>query len=103
MTVEELKRLQDDGPSPLVLDVREPFELALAPFPFPVVAIPLGALPGRFRELPTDAAVVCACRSGGRSARAVEFLRAHGVAGAVNLEGGILAWSSRIDPRVPRY
>jgi len=103
MTVEELKRLRDEGRMPLVLDVREPVELSLASFPFPVVAIPLGALSARFRELPTDRTVVCACRSGGRSAWAVEFLRARGIALAENLEGGILAWSSRIDPHVPRY
>ena len=50
-----------------------------------------------------EGTVVVACRSGQRSATVVQFLRKSGVPGAVNLEGGILAWSSRIDPGVPRY
>src|SRR5437762_6990414 len=97
MTVEELKQMVDAGETPVVLDVREEMELAIASFPMPVVHIPLGTLPRRFEELPKDARIVCACRSGSRSAQAAQFLRQRGY-DAVNLEGGILAWSSRIDP-----
>ncbi|KAA0255167.1 sulfurtransferase [Acidobacteria bacterium ACD] len=103
MTVEELKALQDAGEAPLVLDLREPFELAVSPFPFEVLAIPLGSLPRRLGELPKERTIVCACRSGSRSAQAAAFLRSAGFAAAVNLEGGILAWSERIDPSVRRY
>jgi rhodanese-related sulfurtransferase len=60
-------------------------------------------VPQRLAEIPGDREVVVACRSGSRSATVVQFLRRNGVPGAVNLEGGILAWSSRIDPSVPRY
>ncbi len=103
MTVEELKERHDRGETLVVLDVREDRELAVARYPMPVVHIPLGQLPRRWQELPADAEIVCACRSGGRSAQAVAFLRQKGLAKAVNLEGGILAWSARIDPSIPQY
>ena len=103
MTVEELKALLDRGDVPVVLDVREPFELGIARYPMEVVHIPLGSLPERYAEIPAGVPVVCACRSGGRSAQAVRFLRSRGYEQAVNLEGGILAWSSRIDPGIPQY
>lgn len=103
MTVEELKELLDAGAVPFVLDVREPLELQTAPFPFPVHHVPMREIPQRLDEVPRDATVVVACRSGQRSATVVQFLRKSGIGGAVNLDGGILAWSSRIDPSVPRY
>jgi rhodanese-related sulfurtransferase len=102
MTVEELKEMADRGEAPVVIDVREAHELAIASFPMPVLHIPLGTLPARVAEIPAGARVVCACRSGGRSAQAAQFLRQRGV-DAVNLEGGILAWSRRIDPSVRQY
>ena len=103
MTVEELKALLDAGEAPFVLDVREALELQVAPYPFPVHHVPMREVPQRLGEIPAGAEVVVACRSGSRSATVVQFLRKNGVAGAVNLDGGILAWSSRIDPSVPRY
>jgi sulfur-carrier protein adenylyltransferase/sulfurtransferase len=103
MTVEELKARFDEGTTPVVLDVREPHELGIAKYPMEVVHIPLGKLPTRFGELPAGVEIVCACRSGGRSAQAVQFLRQKGFEKTVNLEGGILAWSARIDPTVPQY
>lgn len=103
MTVEELKARVDAGDPPLVLDVREARELAIAPYPMPVVHIPVGELQGRFGELPKDREIVCACQAGGRSASAARFLRSQGFTKVVNLEGGIRAWSRRIDPRVPEY
>jgi len=103
MTVEELKARLDAGETVVLLDVREASELAIARFPVDVVHIPLASLPQRYGELPKDAEIVCSCRSGGRSAQATQFLRSKGFTRAVNLEGGILAWSSRIDPSVPQY
>lgn len=103
MTVEELKERLDAGEPALVVDVREPAELQVAPYPFAVLHIPLGQLQRRLGELPRDREIVVACRSGARSASAVQYLRHVGFARAVNLEGGILAWSRRIDPNVPVY
>jgi rhodanese-related sulfurtransferase len=103
MTVEELKARIDAGEDPFVLDVREPLELRIAPFPFPVLHVPMREVPGRLAEIPVDRDVVVACRSGARSATVVQYLRRNGVERAFNLDGGILAWSSRVDPSVPRY
>lgn len=102
MTVEELKTKLDAGETPCVLDVREARELAVAAYPFKVLHIPMGQIPARLDEIPKDRTVVCACRSGSRSAHIAAFLRSHG-RDAVNLDGGILAWSARIDPTIPAY
>ncbi len=102
MTVEELKAELDAGATPCVLDVREARELAIAPYPFPVLHIPMGQIPARLDEIPKDRTVVCACRSGARSAQVAAFLKGQGRE-AVNLDGGVLAWSARLDPSIPRY
>ena len=60
-----------------------------------------GPVPARLDEIPKDRTVVCACRSGSRSAHIAAYLRTHG-RDAVNLDGGILAWSARSIPRSPR-
>jgi rhodanese-related sulfurtransferase len=101
MTVEELKAQLDAGETPCVLDVREAGEIAVARYPFSVLHIPMSQVPARLDEIPADRTVVCACRSGSRSAHIAAFLRSHG-RDAVNLDGGILAWSARIDPAIPQ-
>lgn len=104
VTVTELKALRDAGRGPFVLDVRKPYEAEIASLGADQL-IPVGDLRHRLREVrasPHDTVVVH-CRSGGRSAQAVRLLSAAGFAKAVNLEGGILAWSDKIDPSVPRY
>jgi rhodanese-related sulfurtransferase len=102
MTVLELKAKWDAGEKPTVVDVREADELAQAAFPFPVLHVPMGDVPARIGELPRDAPIVCACRSGGRSEAVARFLRKQGY-DAVNLEGGILAWASRIGFESPQH
>ena len=95
MTVVELKAKWDAGEKPVVLDVREAAELAGAAYPFPVVHIPMGEVPARVGELPRTGVIVCACRSGSRSASVAGFLRRQGF-DAGNLDGGILAWARQI-------
>jgi len=85
-----------------VLDVREPQELAVAALDG-VVHIPMAQVPQRIAELPRDRDIVVLCHSGARSERVTAFLRASGYPRAVNLAGGIDAWSREIDPAVPRY
>jgi adenylyltransferase/sulfurtransferase len=102
ITVEELKRRRDAGETLVLLDVREPQEYEIARIDGATL-IPLGQLPDRLGELKNDVELVVHCHSGMRSARAVQFLRQHGYARAVNLAGGIDAWSERIDPSVPQY
>ena len=86
--VASLRQHLDEG-APLV-DVREPDEYAEVRAPGARL-VPLGEVPDRLAEIPTDQTVYVICRSGGRSARAVEYLRANGV-DAVNVTGGTLAW-----------
>lgn len=102
MTVAELKAKLDEGEKPFVLDVREADELAHAAYPFPVVHIPMGEMQARVGELPRAGAIVCACRSGARSASVAGFLRRQGF-DAVNLEGGILAWAREVGLGTPQY
>ena len=78
-------------PDAVLLDVREPGEWAAGHAP-KAVHIPLGDLDRRACELPADRAVVCICRSGGRSLRAAELLTGHGF-DVHNLNGGMRAWS----------
>ena len=103
ITVREYKSRLDRGDAPFLLDVRKPHEYEIANLDG--VLIPLDELPDRLDELAghRDDEIVVQCRSGARSARAVEILRAHGFRGAVNLKGGILAWSDEVDPSVPKY
>lgn len=103
MTVTELKTLIDSGKRPFILDVREPDEYEGANLEGAL--IPLGELPARVGELEAhrgDAVLVVHCRLGGRSAKAVEFLHAQGFTNAVNLAGGIHAWSDEIDPSLAK-
>jgi adenylyltransferase/sulfurtransferase len=64
---------------------------------------PLGDLPTRIHELDSSREIVVHCKSGMRSAKAVDFLRKSGFKHATNLTGGILAWADRIDPSLPKY
>ena len=65
--------------------------------------IPLRDLPKRVGELNPADEIVVHCKSGGRSAKAVEFLTKAGFSTVSNLSGGILAWSEKVDPKVPKY
>ena len=102
ITVKELKSRMDAGEKPTVIDVREPYEFAIARIPG-VKLIPLGQLGERSGELDPNAEIILQCRSGMRSANALELLRSKGFTNLKNLKGGILAWSEEIDPSVPQY
>ena len=102
ITVEDLKDKRDRGESVTLVDVREPHEWAISDLPGSM-KIPLGTLPTRFAELPQDAEIVVYCRTGGRSANAVQFLRQRGYGKAFNLAGGINHWAEQIDPTMTRY
>jgi rhodanese-related sulfurtransferase len=101
ISVDELERRHAAEEPFVLLDVREPDEIATASVPW-ATAIPMRDIPARMRELPRDAQIVCMCHMGGRSERVAEFLAANGY-DAVNLTGGIDAWSRAIDSDVPRY
>ena len=86
-TVAEVK----DRTDVTVLDVREQWEYDEGHIPG-VVLIPLGEIPNRLSEIPTDKTVIVTCRSGNRSAQAVDFLRQNGFDNVHNMLGGIVAW-----------
>ena len=89
---------------PLLLDVREPYEWDIASLhEYGDVRVPLGALPARMAELPTDRGIVVYCRSGARSLTAATALVNAGFRRVDNLTGGILAWADEVDPSLPRY
>ena len=98
---EELKRRLDAKEDIFVLDVREPHEYQIVNIHGHL--IPLGDLPTRVHELDSSREIVVHCKSGARSAKAVDFLRQSGFKRASNLVGGILAWADRIDPSLPKY
>jgi len=101
ITPTELKSRQDRGDELFLVDVREPHEYQICNLKGHL--IPLGELPRRLHELDTSQETVIYCRSGRRSAEAVDFLRKTGFRKVLNLKGGILAWSDEVDPRVPKY
>lgn len=102
MTPREFAERAGQDPPPLLLDVREDWELEIARLE-QAVHIPMGEIPSRFRELAADRDIVVLCRSGGRSAIVARFLLQQGYPRVWNLAGGILAWSEQLDPTLPTY
>jgi len=101
MTPRELKTRLDRGDDLYILDVREPHEYQICHLNGHL--IPLGDLPRRVNELDSSREIVAHCRSGKRSADAIDFLQKAGFKKLWNLKGGILAWSDEVDPKVPKY
>jgi adenylyltransferase/sulfurtransferase len=101
ITPQELKTRLDRGDDLYVLDVREPHEYQICNINGHL--IPLGELSQRVHELDSSREIVAHCKSGKRSAEAVEFLRGAGFRKVSSLKGGILAWSDQVDPNVPKY
>ncbi|MCC6744634.1 MAG: molybdopterin-synthase adenylyltransferase MoeB [Acidobacteria bacterium] len=99
----ELKAELDGGHPLFLLDVREPHEVEICSIPGTSATVPVGTLADRIGEIPGDAPIVTYCRSGVRSAKAFDTLRAAGLSNVRSLRGGILAWSRDIDPSVPQY
>lgn len=103
LTPREFLDRRDSGEDMTLLDVREDWEVKLAPVPTHTVHIPMGEISDRIAELDPHKETVVICRSGGRSAQVAEFLARQGFDKVFNLSGGILAWSRVIDPRIPQY
>jgi adenylyltransferase/sulfurtransferase len=101
-TVEELKQRLDRGDKVFILDVRNPEEYQICRIPGSKL-LPLPELPNRFRELDPSVEMVVHCKSGMRSAKAIQFLRQQGFTRLKNLKGGILAWADRVDRSMPKY
>ncbi|HEU5137033.1 MAG TPA: rhodanese-like domain-containing protein [Steroidobacteraceae bacterium] len=102
ISVDELKARRDRGENPLVLDVREDWELQLARIP-DVLHVPMSQIPARLQELRRDGEVIVMCHAGGRSMRVAHYLANQGFTDVANLSGGISAWSQVVDATVPQY
>ena len=102
ISVEDLKIKIDNEEDIFLLDVREPHEYEINNINNGYL-IPLNDLPNRMNELDSSREIVAYCKVGGRSARAVDFLRKAGFKKVKNLVGGIDAWAQRIDKSMPRY
>ena len=98
----ELKQLLDQKSPLYLLDVREPHEWDICRIPGAHL-IPLGQIPTKMNQLNSADNIVAYCRSGMRSGKAVDFLKKAGFQKIKNLKGGILAWSDKVDPSVPKY
>ncbi|HKR37671.1 MAG TPA: rhodanese-like domain-containing protein [Steroidobacteraceae bacterium] len=101
ITPTEFVARRERGESLTLLDVREDWELGVASVP-DVVHIPMGEVADRLGELDRGREVVVLCRSGRRSLQVANFLQQNGFR-AVNLAGGILAWSRELDATIPTY
>ena len=100
--VTALKARLDRGDDFVLVDVREPHEFQIGRIPNSRL-IPLGELAKRVNELNVGDDIVVHCKSGMRSAKAMDFLKQSGFKRVKNLKGGILAWSDKVDPSVPKY
>jgi rhodanese-related sulfurtransferase len=92
---------RDRGDTLTLLDVREDWELAVASVPN-IVHIPMGQVANRLDEIDRGSTVVVMCRSGRRSLEVAKYLQQSGF-DAINLAGGILAWSRELDATIPTY
>ena len=101
ITARDLKARQDRGDNIFILDVREPHEYQICNLNGKL--IPLGDLPRRVNELDSSREMVVHCRSGKRSADAIQFLQKAGFKKLLNLKGGVLAWADEVDPTMPKY
>jgi molybdopterin/thiamine biosynthesis adenylyltransferase/rhodanese-related sulfurtransferase len=101
ISVEELKKKLDAKSDVFILDVREPHEYQICNLNGYLV--PLNDLPKRVSELDSSREIVAHCKMGGRSAKAVQFLRQAGFKKVYNLTGGITAWAEKVDTSMPKY
>jgi len=102
ITPRELQARLERGERIVIVDVREPHEWDIAHIEGARL-IPLGELAARVHELDSADQIVLHCKTGARSARALEFLRGIGFRKLKNLKGGINAWAREVDPRLPTY
>ena len=102
LSVTELQALRLAHEPHFLLDVREPHEHAIASIQGSTL-IPLGELPARLSEIPSDQRIIVHCKLGGRSAKAAQLLLDNGFKNVWNVEGGIAAWAQKVDASVPLY
>ena len=101
VSVQELKEKMDNHEDFQLIDVREDFEYETSNIGG--LLIPLGGILIETDKVAKDKPVIVMCRSGKRSAAAIMQLEQQGFTNLYNLQGGILAWADKIDPKMPKY
>ncbi|MBZ5577242.1 MAG: rhodanese [Acidobacteriia bacterium] len=101
-TPEEIQQRLQNGEDLLLVDVREPEEIAIAALP-EVLVCPMSRAADWVDRLPKDQALVLFCHHGIRSMRVALALAERGHRNLTNMTGGIDRWSTNVDPGVPRY
>ncbi|MFI9654992.1 rhodanese-like domain-containing protein [Guyparkeria sp. GHLCS8-2] len=89
-------------PSPLLLDVREPWEYQLCHIDGSRT-MPMNTVPANVAQLERDMPIVCICHHGMRSMQVALFLEQHGFSNVINLTGGVDAWAAQVDNNMPTY
>ena len=102
LSVTDLKAMQERGDTFLLIDVREAFEFDRFSIPGSTL-IPLDKLKDKVNDLDPKLTTIVHCKTGNRSAQAVEFLQRNGFNKVKHLRGGILAWADEIDPSIKKY
>lgn len=101
VTVSELKKLKDDKADFQLIDVREEHELEICEIGGTHIA--MGEVMENLDKISKDKQVIIHCRSGARSGAICQALEANGFNNVYNLKGGIIAWSTEIDPSITKY
>lgn len=101
VSVQQLKKMMDEGDDFQLIDVREPYEADICEIGGAL--IPMAEIPNNLDEISKEVPVIVHCRSGKRSGNIVAFLETQGFTNISNLEGGILAWADQIDPTMEKY
>ena len=97
-----LDRIRQEDQLLTILDVREPWEVAICAIPGSI-NVPLSSLPQNLDRLPQQGPLVVLCHHGMRSMQAVVWLRQNGFENATNLQGGIDAWARQVDTSMATY
>ncbi len=100
---EELARAMKEEAKPVLVDVREPFEVDISNLPWESTLIPLNELAARVHVLSSADDIVVYCRTGARSAQATKFLQSIGYKKVRNLRGGVNGYAEEVDPSIPVY
>lgn len=102
ITVHDLAQWRERGKDFVLLDVRDPDEVATVRVDGSVW-IPMREIPQRMGELDPALPIAVMCHHGGRSERVAEFLASRGFTNVVNVAGGIDAYAAQIEPTLARY
>jgi len=97
----ELQTMLAGDDPPAIVDVREPWEIAICKLPGSI-DIPLHRLPQRLQDIPSDRVVAVLCHHGVRSLMAAQFLEENGI-DAVSVSGGIDSWARTVEREMARY